>query len=49
MPTHTDFLLKAGFKVEKAVGFTPVHLRKGITVKSKVELPAKQIVMLARK
>lgn len=44
-----DFLLKAGFKIEQASGFTPIYLRKGITLQSKVKLPDRQIVILARK
>jgi len=44
-----DFLLKAGFKIEQISNATPVHPRKGITVQSKVRLPDRQIVLLARK
>lgn len=44
-----DLLQKAGFEIEEAVGFSSVHLIKGTTVQSKVELPDRQIVMVARK
>lgn len=46
-----DYLLKAGFKVEQALGYntTPVRPRKGITLQSKVKFPDRQIVLLARK
>jgi ubiquinone/menaquinone biosynthesis C-methylase UbiE len=44
-----DYLLKAGFKVEQASGFTSVRPRKGITLQSEVKLPDRQIVVLARK
>jgi len=46
-----DYLLKAGFKVEQALGYntTPIRPRKGITLQSKVKLPDRQIVILARK
>jgi len=57
--THTPFtrqelkeyLLKAGFKVEQTLGYntTPIRPRKGITLQSKVKLPDRQIVVLARK
>ncbi len=44
-----DLLLKANFKVEQVSILTHIHPRKGITIQSKVKLPARQIVMLARK
>lgn len=44
-----NFLKKAGFKLEKSVSLTPVHLDKGIILRSRIELPERQIVMLARK
>ena len=44
-----DFLMKAGFKVEHLSNLTPIHLPKGTTVQSKVKLPKRQIVLLARK
>jgi len=44
-----DYLLKAGFKVEEASRFMSVRPRKGITLQSKVVLPGRQIVLLARK
>jgi len=46
-----DYLLKAGFKVEETLGYntTPVRPRKGITLQSKVKLPDRQIIVLARK
>ncbi|MCW4052932.1 MAG: class I SAM-dependent methyltransferase [Candidatus Bathyarchaeota archaeon] len=57
--THTPFtrqelkdhLLKAGFKIEQALGYntTPVRPRKGISLQSKVKFPDRQIVVLARK
>jgi len=44
-----DFLLKAGLKIEQISDMAPVHPRKGIVVQSKVKLPDRQIVLLARK
>jgi hypothetical protein len=46
-----DYLLKAGFKVEQALGYdtSPVRPRKGISLQSKVKLPNRQIVVVARK
>lgn len=57
--THTPFtrqelenyLLKAGFKTEGFLNYntTPVGPRKGMTLLSKVKLPDRQIIILARK
>ena len=44
-----DFLLKTGFTVEQVSSFTSVNLHKGITVQSKVRLPYRQIILLAKK
>lgn len=44
-----DFLLKAAFKIEQISSLTSVHPRKGIAVQSKVKLPDRQILLLARK
>lgn len=54
--THTPFtqqelkvfLQKAGFTVEQAVSITPVYLRKGIKLHSKVRLPNREIIALAK-
>ncbi|MGD8546077.1 MAG: class I SAM-dependent methyltransferase [Candidatus Bathyarchaeota archaeon] len=46
-----DYLLKAGFKVVQDLehNTTPVRPRKGITLQSKVKLPDRQVIALARK
>ncbi len=44
-----DFLTEAGFRVEHFSSLNPIHLPKGIIVKSKVDLPKRQIVLKARK
>ncbi len=44
-----DLLQKAGFKIVRLASLTPVHSRKGITVQSKVELPDRHIILLAKK
>ena len=46
-----DYLLETGFKVIQDLGHntTPVRPRKGITLQSKVKLPDRQIIVLARK
>ncbi len=45
----SDFLQKAGFKLVQSLGLRPVHLDRGMILHSKIELPERQIVMLARK
>jgi SAM-dependent methyltransferase len=54
--THTPFtrqelevfLQKAGFEVEQTVSRTPVRPRKGIKLQSKVKLPNREIIVLAK-
>ncbi len=54
--THTPFtrqelkvfLQKAGFEVEHTVSRTPVRPRKGIKLQSKVKLPDREIIVLAK-
>jgi len=49
--THQElkvFLQKAGFRVEQTSSITPVHPRKGIKLQSKVQLPDRQIIVLAK-
>ncbi|UCF58503.1 MAG: class I SAM-dependent methyltransferase [Candidatus Bathyarchaeota archaeon] len=44
-----DFILKAGFKIERISSMTPINPREGMTVQSKVKLPDRKIFLLARK